>query len=283
MLILWIVRGKLFTNLETGGRIFVVCSLISLIIFIQTIGRILSPDEIQTEYIPHLTIELIGLSVAVLLIDRVNNFISRKHEELYRRLSLITCKMPIFTYCYNWLLIFDANPDKRKQKLEKYDNLGAFFSSDEFYTGIVSFDFNNRISGNKTYAEYYSDGMKKVQDRFQAILSKYASKLSLKDIQLLEHFGGNSFMFTVFEIINSLSQVIVTTTVDNLTQTVTHPFNNSFRDITKENFQKHFIKLVELIDQYNSAVDDEYEKWTISSFTELNTVAKANNNSATKW
>ena len=280
---MWRIRKELSGNLETQGRIFIAYVLITFMIVLHIAIRPLLPEDVSKEYVPHLTIELIGLSLTVLLVDRVYKYIQSKNEELYRRLSLRMCKMPIYTYCMNWFFIFEPNPNARKSLLSKYDNLKDFFNSDDLYYRIIAFDFNQKIDPVKTYAEYCANDMKKINDRFQNILVKYAAKLSFKDIQFLEHFGGKAFMFTVFEVMRFISSAKFTQTTNNQAPVTVYPFNNSFKDISKENFVKHFNKLVEFIDEYNSSVDNDYEKWTIKNIGELSTVEKANKNPLTDW
>jgi hypothetical protein len=60
------------------------------------------------------------------------------------------------------------------------------------------------------------------------------------------------------------------------------PFNNSFKNVERENFNKHFDKLIELITEYNNAVDNDYEKWTINNISKL-TTESANKNPIIEW
>jgi hypothetical protein len=238
---------------------------------------------IPDEYLSNLTTEIIGIAITVILIDRIYNYINSKNEALHRKLSLKVCRMPIYTYCANWFTIFESDKSQLKVELQKYTDLKSFFKSDDFYEHIISFDFNKKISKEKTYAQYYNEKMLEITDRFQGVLAKYASKLSLKDIQLIEYFGGRAYIFTLFTIMKFTSEVKFTLHQEDEPAETVLPFNNSFKNIGRENFNKHFDKLIELIDEYNIAVDNEYEKWTINNIAKLYTTESANQNPTIEW
>lgn len=278
--ILWELKGNVSKNIETQTRIFISYIIITAIILLFWIGDTLISNS---DYLANLITEIIGIAITVFLIDRLYRYISNKSEQLYRKLALRTCKMPIYTYCANWLFIFEPNNEKRNEALARYDCLETFFISDEFCNKIKSFDFNKYIGKNKTYAQYYDEKMTEVKERFQSILVKYASKLSHKDLTLLEHFGGKAYMFTVFAIMKFISEAKFTHQVDNKTPKEIKPFNNSFRDIANENFSKHFQKLTELINEYNNVVDSDDEKWTIRNINLLKTIAVLNENPLIEW
>lgn len=90
--------------------------------------------------------------------------------------------------------------------------------SDDFYNSVCRFNFSNQIAPNKTYAQYYAESLDKTEENFQNILAKYASKLSLEDIQRLEFFGGGSYLYRVFRVMDFLRTVQVTVQVNNITQ-----------------------------------------------------------------
>ena len=167
--------------------------------------------------------------------------------------------------------------------MKKYNDFESFFQSDEFYSRVVKFDFNKFIAKDKTYAQYYNEKMVEIMDRFQNILAKYASKLSLKNIQLIEYFGGKAYIFTVFIVMKFISEAKITSQRNGEQEIARMPFNNRFGDVEIENFRKHFVKLVDLINQYNDSVDNDYEKWTISNISKLHTIKSANANKATEW
>ena len=280
LLSFWTFKEKITKSIEDQSRYFLTYTLLSGILLIIFRGRELGiPDE----YLSNVTTEMIGIATTVFLIDRIYKYINSKNEELYRKLSLKVCKMPIYTYCGHWLSIFEPDSTKLASELAKYQDLESFFKSDEFYQKIVSFDFNSDIVPDKTYAQYYNEKMLEISDRFQSILSKYASKLSHKDIPLLEHFGGRAYIFTVFAVMKLLSEAKYTTSTGGGPTVSIKPHINSFQEIKQENFKKHFGKLIELINEYNGVVDNDYEKWTIHNINQKQTIKSANNNPATEW
>lgn len=276
----WLFKIKLSKKVENQSRYFLAYTLISAIILIITQGENLF---IPNEYLANLTTEIIGIVITVFLIDRIYNYINTKNEELYRKLSLRVCRMPIYTYCANWFFIYEPNSNSNLNvELSKYESLSDFFKSDDFYNKIISYDFNGLIAVDKTYAQYYNEKMQNVADKFQNILAKYASKLSHKDIHLLEHFGGRAYFFSVFVTMKFLSESRFTIIRQNVTTPVM-PFNNSFRNVDRENFNKHFDKLIELINAYNEVVSNDFEKWTIQNISKLNTIETANKNPNIEW
>lgn len=276
----WLFKDCIASKTENQSRYFLFYTLLSGILLIIFQGKDLGIHE---EYLSNITTEIIGIAITVFLIDRVYNYINSKNEELYRRLSLKICRMPIYTYCAEWFFIFEPDNKKLQSELLKYDDLKSFFMSDEFYNRIKRFNFNESIGENKTYAKYHMEQMHEISGRFQSVLSKYASKLSNKDIQLLEHFGGRAYIYTVFAVMDFISNVKFSHIEGNSPAREVVPFNNSFRDVSKENFNKHFNKLIELIEEYNSIVDNEYEKWTIDNICKLQTIESADKNPTTEW
>jgi hypothetical protein len=276
----WLFKEKLSKNIENQSRFFLAYTLISAIILIITQGENLF---ITTDYKSNLTTEIIGIVITVFLIDRIYNYIITKNEQLYRSISLRVCRMPIYTYCANWFFIYEPNNNVQlSEELSKYENLSDFFKSDDFYYKVVSYDFNGLIAVDKTYAQYYNEKMQDVADKFQNILAKYASKLSHKDIHLLEHFGGRAYFFSIFAVMKFISDAKFTVIKQNVTTTVML-FNNSFKTVDRENFNKHFDKLIELINAYNEVVENDFEKWTIQNISKLNTTETANKNPSIEW
>lgn len=280
IMILWTLKNKISSKIETQSRSFLSYVILTSILLIVFEGK---DFGIPDEYLSNLTTEIIGIAITVFLIDRIYNYINSKNEELHRQLSLKVCRMPIYTYCANWFFIFEPDNNILDTELQKYNDLNSFFKSEDFYNRVVSFDFNKKIDTNKTYAQYYQEKMLEITDRFQGILSKYASKLSQKDIQLLEHFGGRAYIFTVFAVMKFISEVKFSHQQDGNPAQALIPFNNSIKDIKRENFNKHFDKLLELINEYNNVVEKDYEKWTINNINKLQTIESANKNPATEW
>lgn len=282
VIVLWLKKDIFSKEYEKHARIFIYYFILSFLILLVWIGK----SFINNNYLPNIISETIGIGITVFIIERVYNYINTKNEKLYRKLALKTCKMPIYTYCANWFFIFEQDNKKCIDFLEKYDSLESFFMSDEFYEKIILFDFNGFITKDKTkdktYAKYYDENMIDIKDRFQSILAKYASKLSYKDLNLLEHFGGSAYIYSVFACNKFISEVKFTHHYDNKVEEVL-PFNNCFKDVRKENFSKHFQKLIELINEYNNAVENDYEKWTIKNINKLHTIKTANENPNTNW
>lgn len=277
--LIWIVKKYISQDFETQYRVFLSYVILSTIFILITFGKLIIPEA----YLVNITTEVIGIGITVFLIDWIYRYINNTNEQLYRKLALKNCKMPIYSYCAYWLMIFEQDDNKCRESMNKYQSLEEFFSSDEFRIKITSFDFNKNIGENITYAKFFDDRMNELKDRFQSILVKYASKLSHKDIKLLENFGGKSYMYTVFSLNKFMSDVKFTHKHGDEPEEVVIPFNNCFKDITKENFPKHFMKLVELINEYNSSVDNEFEKWTIKNINILQSIESANLNPATEW
>lgn len=276
--VLWIMKELFFKNVETQARLFISYVLITGILFLYFFGHFFLSDNYKSNLITEIT----GISITVFLIDRIYGYINKKYEQLYRKLALQTCRMPIYSYCANWLFIFESNNEKCNERLAHYNSLEEFFTSDEFRNKVKAFDFNKYIGENKTYAQYYDEKMSEVKDKFQSILVKYASKLPYCDLKLIEHFGGKAYMFSIFAIMKFISEAKFTYQHGDREPKEIKPFNNSFKDISNENFPKHFVKLIQFIDEYNSVVD-EHEKWTIRNINQLNTIATMNNNPLIDW
>lgn len=275
----WFLKDRFSKNIETQARLFIYYVLITAVVLLLWIGDSFIPDD----YLSNLVTEIIGIAVTVFLIDRIYRYISNKNEQLYRKLALSTCRMPIYTYCAYWLSIFEQDNHKRNEVLARYNTLDDFFTSEEFTSKVKSFDFNKYIDQNRTYAQYFDEKMTEIKDRFQSILVKYASKLSHKDITLLEHFGGKSYMFTVFAVMKFISEVKFTHQDNDEAPQEIKPFNNCFKEVSNENFSKHFQRLIELIDEYNNSVSNDFERWTLKNIGSLNTIASANKNPLAEW
>ena len=278
--LLWVSKNKITTSIENQSRYFLLYTLISGLLIIVWDGKNLGiPDS----YLSNITTELIGIVVTVVLIDRVYSYISSKNEQLYRNLSLKSCRMPIYSYCSNWFYIFEPNKEVRNGLISEFTTLEEFFKSQIFYDRITSYNFNLKIAEDKTYAKYYNEKMQNIADSFQNILAKYASKLNYDDIRLLEHFGGRAYFFTVFVVMRFLTETRFTISTERQPNQNVRPFINNFKDINKNNFDKHFKKLIELINSYNDVAENEYEKWTIKNINELHTIASANADSSINW
>lgn len=257
------------------ARFFVGYLVLSLLSILILIGKHLIPSD----YYANVVTELIGIALTVFIIDRVNHYLTNRNEKLHREISLRYCKMPIYSYCFMWFAIYEQNEQNRRTKLQAYQNLNDFYMSDDFYNSVCAYNFAATISTTKTYAQYYAEKLSKTEENFQNILAKYASKLSLEDIQRLEFFGGGAYLYKVFRIMDFLRTVQITTQVNNNPPTA--PVNlrhlNNFSGVSKENFQKHFRKLLLLIDDYNAASNPNAQ-WTITSLNTLTTIAGPNAN-----
>lgn len=234
---------------------------------------------ISSDYYANLVTEVIGIALTVLIIDRVNHYLTDRNEKLHRGISLRHCKMPIYSYCYMWFAIYEPTQTTRQTRIQTYQTLEDFYMSDDFYNSVCAFNFANLIAQNKTYAQYYAEKLDKTEESFQNVLAKYASKLSLEDIQRLEFFGGGSYLYKVFRVMAFLRTVQVSTQVNNNPATpqrnLTHI--NNFNSVSKDNFQKHFKKLLALINDYNS-VSSVNDQWTITSLKTLTTLVGPNAN-----
>lgn len=256
------------------ARFFIGFLVLSLLILVFICRHIIPSD-----YFANIVAEVIGIALTVLIIDRVNYYLTDKNNKLHRDISLRHCKMPIYTYCYMWFSIYEINQTTRQTRIQVYNNLNEFFMSDDFYESVCAFNFANLISPNKTYAQYYAEMLNKTEESFQNILAKYASKLSTEDIQRLEFFGGSSYLFRVFRVMDFLRTIQISTQVNNnpATPEMHLPILNRFTTIDRNNFQKHFRKLLELINNYNLASNIN-DQWTISTLNTLTNLGGPNAN-----
>ena len=278
---LWILKHMFSKNIMAQVRYFIAYFLVTAIILLFWIGKTIIPD---TDFRLNFTTEIIGVGITALIIDRIYQYVNYKNEQLYVKLALRTCRMPIYTYCAFWLNIFQLKELNPLEVLAEYKSLEDFFLSDKFRNAICSFDFNGILLGSKkTYAQYYEEKMNYIKDRFQSILVKYASKLPQKELMLLEHFADRAFVYTVFTVMKFMSEVKFSSQYDTNPEVNIRPFINSLKDINEDNFRKHFKKLVTLIDAYNNSVENDCDKWTIKNIYALQTVLSANENPATEW
>ncbi|MCA0445155.1 MAG: hypothetical protein LCH54_02875 [Bacteroidetes bacterium] len=258
------------------ARFFIGYLVLSMLVVLILIGQHLIPSD----YYANILTEIIGIALTVLIIDRVNQYLTDRNEKLHREISLRHCRTPIYSYCYIWFAIYEPNQETRQIRLRDYQNLEDLYMSDDFYNSICSFNFSNLISPTKTFAQYYAEKLDNTEESFQNILAKYASKLSLEDLQQLEFFGGGSHLYKVFRIMDFLRTVQVSTQINNNPETPLRNLAhiNNFNSVAKDNFQKHFKKLLSLINDYNSVSNDE-NKLTIHSLNTLTTLSgpKANN------
>ena len=280
--VVFFVRKKLSKKLFLQGRIMIYYFIISSFSVLLLVG---GKFDFLNEYLSGILTELIGIGFTVFIIDRIISYIGQKQEELYRALALKSCKMPIYTYCSIWINIYKSN--NTNKPIMDFDNLETFFLSDDFHTAVTNYDFNTLIAPDKSYGKYYNGTVLNVSDKFQNILAKYASKLSIEDLKLLEHFGGGSYFHKIFAVNKFLTEVTFTTqttTPSGTTTTqATRPFINSFKDLTKINFQKHFKTLLDLIDNYNKVIDNDYDEWNLNSLTNLETIVSMNDNESIEW
>lgn len=257
------------------ARFFLGYLIVSFLTVLISIGSHL----ISSDYYANLVTEVIGIALTVLIIDRVNHYLTDSNEKLHREISLRHCKTPIYSYCYMWFAIYEPNQTKRQTRLQAYQTLEDFYLSDDFYNSVCAFNFANLIAPTKTNAQYYAEKLDKTEDSFQNILAKYASKLSLEDIQRLEFFGGGSYLYKVFRVMDFLRTVQISTQINNNPSTpqrnLTHI--NNFSSVGQDNFQKHFKKLLALINDYNS-VSSANDQWTLTSLNTLTTLAGPNAN-----
>ena len=224
------------------------------------------------------------MALTILLVERVLSFVKKRNEQLFRNLLLRTCRMPIHAYFSYWLMIFKEQLGRPAgERIALYDNLQDFLLSDDFFNAVRQFNFNRRIGEDKTYAQYFYDKMNEVADKFQNMLSKYGSKLTYNDVKLFEHFGGGAFMYTVFMVMKFLSEATFTIQEDDEEEVPLVPHINSINNIRRDHFNEHFTKFVELVNEYNAAVDNEYQRWTLQSLMTLGTIEAANNNPAIDW
>jgi len=251
------IVNKYIKKIKT--RFFIVyCLLLLLLVLIFVFGK----KYISSDYFANIVTEIIGILLTVFIIDSIYNYFDNRDKKIHRDISLRYCKMPIRFYCYIWFTIYEPNQLIRKLRFQQFQNIEDFFMSDDFYDSVCSFNFAKCFSSGKTFAQFYADKQNTSEENFQNILAKYASKLSLEDIQRLEFFGGGAHLSKVFVSMELLNTYNISTQNDNTQATLV----NVFKNISKENFQKHFKKLLALINDYNS-VCNPVERWTLETLT----------------
>jgi len=251
-----IIMRYIRQNIRT--KVFVNCLILFLLIVFLLAVKKYIPDN----YFVNSITGILGIVLTAIVIDRVNICFDNRNKKIHRDIALRYCKNPIRFYCYIWFTIYDLNQLSRKLKFQQFQNLEDFFMSDDFYNSVCSFDFAKCFSSGKTFAQFYADKQNKSEENFQNILAKYASKLSLEDIQRLEFFGGGAHLSKVFVSMELLNTYNISTQNDNTQAT---PIN-VFKNVSKENFQKHLKKLLALINDYNS-VCNPVERWTLETLT----------------
>lgn len=267
-------------NIESWARIFIYYTLISALFILFWKGNYFIADK---SLLDNIRTEIIGITISAFFIDRIYNYISSKNEELYKNIALRTCRLPIYYYCALWFDIYEPVYKNREKITTTYPDLESFFKSDEFYEKITEFDFNDTYLAGKKYAQHYFEEIESVRNSFQNILIKYASKLSLDNIDLIEHFGGKAYLFTVFISMKFSSETSIYQQFGENNKVTLETLNNSFKNVGKPNFNKHFIKFIELITQHNEAVSNESEKVTINDFCGIREFKKVNNDQTINW
>lgn len=282
---IWLLLKHCFTKkleLRYKRRIMIYYFIFSFFFILLGVG---DKFVFLEPYLASLIAGHFGIGFSVLIIDGIISFTEKEQKKLYRELALRNSKMPIYTYFFIWKNIYESTSIVKP--ITDFENLKSFFNSDDFYSAITNYDFNKLIAPDKSYGKYYNEKVLNVSDKFQNILSKYASKLDINDLKLLEHFGGNAYFYKVFAVNKFMTEVqftISTTTPGGSTTTkTTRPFVNSFKDLTKTNFQKHFHKLLELIDNYNKVIGNDYDEWNLNSLTNLETISAINDNERVQW
>lgn len=279
IILIWFNRKRFSKNIEIQGRVFIYYINSTSILLLFFIGENFG---ISNDYLFNLITELLGILITVALIDTIYNYIHNKKEESYRKTALRLLKMPIFTYCINWFYLYQETSPQNTIIAQKFNSLEDFFYSQDFFDKVKSFDFNRKISSDKTYATYYDESFEKVKEQFQNILAKYASKISDEDVKLIEHFGGSASIFKIFKINVFLCNVKFSKTDHKGNKESLTPNVNEFKSLNHENFKSHFEKLILLINEYNS-VSEDYNKWNINTLTILSTIEKENLNPNIEW
>ena len=278
--IVWNIKIHICKTIEVQGRIFMYYWIISAFLLVWIFGDKVFDPDFRLNFLT----ELLGIGITVTLVDRIYAFITKKNELFFRNLLIRTCRMPIHAYFHMWYLIFREQSNNYAVVMGRFQSLEAFFISDEFYEAVTTFNFNNIFSDDKTYAKYINEKMVENGDRFQNILAKYASKLSVNDVRLLEHFGSGSYMFAVFNVMDFISELRAEHYVDGVpVDGARLIFNNSIGDIRRENLNRHFQKFLELVNEYNIAVNNEQQNLTLLTLTRLYTIEAANDNPAIEW
>jgi hypothetical protein len=208
------------------------------------------------DYFSNIVTEVIGIIITVLIIDRVYKHISKQEETVYRNCAIKYCRTPLFWNCKLWFSVFQPNNSMLILKLKDYNTIKDFFLSDEFYKTICSKDFSKKLFG-QTEAQRCASEVSTIENAFQDVLSKYASKLRVEDIQNLEYFAGAEINRN-FRVMEFATRIILNNqSTSNL---------NQFRAMNKSDFQNYFTKLSEFIDEYNKVVSTSNDKINIQIF-----------------
>ncbi len=257
------------SELKKKAEIIIYFSLITFFISLLYTNAETIPQEYKV-YLEHLRVEIGVTLIAVLLIERTYKFVEERIAELNRKFALKSCKEPIHLYCNIWFRVYCPASDKWiVNELNEFNDIESFFKSDKFYEKVCEFKFATELS-HKISFDYFYKTTEEVKDKFQRIISTYGSRLSNKDLQLLEHFGSRAYLYNVFRIMKNFKDL--GTSVDD-----------TLKLVKKENFQKHFAELIKLINQYNDAVEKESDKWTIDNLHIQSTINRGNEDPNTEW
>ncbi|RYZ22575.1 MAG: hypothetical protein EOO16_08625 [Chitinophagaceae bacterium] len=277
--ILWSLKEIVFRSFERQYTTFLYVALISGWGMLAWTGQSIG---IKEEFIKNLYPELTGMLITVLVVDRITNFITVRNEQLYRSIAFRTCNRPLRAYCIFWFYIFQPNSRLWPAEIGCFEDLESFFRSDTFYRRVARFNFNGLASPGKSFARYYDDRFTDIAERFQNVLAKYASKLAHEDLRLLEHLADRAFLPQIFSIMRPLCEMSFTIT-GATGVAATRPFINQFSSVNPENFRKHFEKVIQLVEQYNLALEPGDEALTLATLLRSNTIATANLDPAIEW
>ena len=96
------------------ARFFVGYLVLSFLIVLLLIGKHLVPSDLYSNILS----EVIGITLTVLIIDRIYHYLSERNEKLHRDISLRHCKTPIYSYCYMWFVIYEPIKATRLTRLQ---------------------------------------------------------------------------------------------------------------------------------------------------------------------
>ena len=194
---------------------------------------------IPEDYFSNVFSEIIGMILTVIIIDQLNNFLLKKSVEQFRKIAYNSMRTPIFNYINYWIILTEQKLST--EKIKSFNSLKDLFESQEFLLSIKELDFSGTLKNNKVgITEYCFHEMDWIKQKFQATLSKFAFRLSLPDIELLEYFSGGSGIFYYFKQIRKA-----------------YIHNNGledffpFKSVPDQLWESHFNKLLYIIKTYN--------------------------------
>jgi len=192
---------------------------------------------LDCNYLSNIITEMTGIIVTGLMIDVVFLYFSDKEDKLYRNLALKQCRKPILECCGMWKALYDRGAKVSNITIYKGTSVSDFFLSTDFFTAICQIDF-----AKTTRAQFCVDKLKKIEDDFQKVLSKYAGRLNENDLTIIEYIANADIYNEIYKMEFASRCTINVESADNI----------KFSDyIDKQTLDNYFRNLLQIIDAYN--------------------------------